>query len=76
MATIYILSENGDIKKTAEYSIGPKAALIAFVRQMAGDYNTMSYPENIPGMRESTTAADHWYFDDTRYNQVIAAYPS
>ena len=79
---IYILEEgNPQMRKVAEYSTSPKEALVAYVEQFVFEnFNTWEYPEKIEGMRESSTLADHWYFDlwkskGYKRNSVIAAYP-
>ena len=80
---IYRLTEgsSGRLEKVAEYSLSPKKALVAFIKQsIEGDMQTWRYPEEIAGMRESQTVPDHWYFDHfakdaTDRNYVLASYP-
>lgn len=64
------------IKELCQYSVEPKKALIAFLRQQDGDYHTWDYPDNIKGIRESLTKEDHWYYDDIKNKRIIAAYPA
>lgn len=79
---IYKLKEGDpDIKRVAEYSLPPKQALVAYIEQnYRNNTNTWEYPEIIKGMRESSTLADHWYYDvakarGDKENAVISAYP-
>ncbi len=83
MSTIWVLKDGDpDMKKVAEYSLPPKAALVAYIEQnINNNLNTWEYPEHIEGMRESELLADHWYFDlwksrGAEFNGVVAAYPS
>lgn len=83
MTMIYELVEGEpDIKKVAEYSLPPKQALVCYVRQhLFHDFNTSSYPQIVPGMRESDTVMEHWYYDNysvspLKRNSVLAAYPA
>ncbi len=80
MTTIYKLPDGGSLMRVASYSLPPKKALVAYIKQEQGDFQTWKYPEIIQGMRESESARDHWYFDFTKTrgykeNAVIAAYP-
>ena len=76
MTTIYELSEyDGAIRKKAEYSLPPKKALVCYIQQCNGNFNTWEYPDHLPGMRESKTVPDHWYYDDIENRRVVAAYP-
>lgn len=78
LSMIYELKEgNPDIRKRAEYTIEPKKALVAFIMQdIFKNYNTWEYPEELKGMKESSTVKDHWYYDDYKGRRVIAAYPA
>ena len=83
MSTIWMLEEGDpNPKLVAEYSLPPKAALVAYVEQKyRNNLNTWEYPEQLEGMRESSTLADHWYYDlfktrGDKINAVVAAYPS
>ncbi len=71
MTDIKLLTDNG-IKTVATFSIDCKRALIAFIRQLRGDYQTWTYPEHIDGMYESTTRKGVWYFEDG--NNVYGAF--
>ena len=77
MTNIYELKEGvGFVRLVAVYSLDPKAALVAYIRQsIYKDFETWTYPEEIPGMRESDTVKDHWYYDDHAGRRVISAYP-
>lgn len=77
MSTIYACDEKtGKINRLCSYSISPKRALVTFIMQfLRRNYNTWEYPDSIPGMRESSTVKDHWYFDDFENQRVLAAYP-
>ena len=81
VSMIYMLEEGKEMSQVASYSLPPKEALVCFIKQyLEGDYSTWLYPESIPGMRESTTVPDHWYYDIFRgrngdVNAVLAAYP-
>ncbi len=74
---IYELCEgNSFARMVATYSLEPKAAMVAYIRQsIHKDFNTWNYPEEIPGMRMSDTVKDHWYYDDPAGRRVICAYP-
>ena len=81
-STIYELRENEgpELKKRAVYSLPPKKAIVCYIEQVLfHNTNTWDYPEEIEGMRQSSTVADHWYFDEFRdrhgVNGVLAAYP-
>ena len=79
---IWILEEGRGYRCVAEYSLPPKAALVAYIKQnIENDFNTWDYPELIEGMRESDTVSDHWYYDlcksrGASCNGVLAAYPN
>lgn len=81
LSSIYVLEEGMTLRKTAEYTLPPKQALVAYIKQVLfNDYNTWTYPEIVEGMRESDTLADHWYFDKKKgkfggREAVFAAYP-
>ena len=61
-------------EKVAEYSLTPKEALVNFIEQfLKGNYQFWKYPEEIKGMRESSTAPGNWYYDTG--DTVYAAYP-
>ena len=82
MTTIYEIKEGStDVRRKASYSLEPKKAMVAYIEQHLNyNYNTWEYPEIIEGMRESSTVADHWYYDlfkgrNAEYNGVISAYP-
>ena len=81
LSTIFKLEEGKGICRVASYSLSPKKALVCFIKQyLEGDFDTSRYPEDIPGMRESDTVPDHWYYDLFRgkngdVNAVLAAYP-
>lgn len=78
---IYVLEEGKGYRKAAEYSLPPKQALVAFIKQtLENNFNTWDYPETVEGMRESSTIKDHWYYDvfksrGAKMNATIAAYP-
>lgn len=79
---IWILEEGKGYRCAAEYSLPPKAAMVAYIKQyVENNWNTWEYPDVIEGMRESDTVADHWYFDlykskGAKMNANIAAYPN
>ena len=73
---IFALDEKtGKIEKKALFSLSPQNAMVAFVRQSEGDFHTWNYPEKLPGMRQSKTVSNHWYYDDIKNARVLAAYP-
>lgn len=74
-SVIYELEENGNITEKAIYTCDSKKALINYIMQYKkNNWNDWMYPETLPGIRESKTVKDHWYFD---YNNiVIASYPA
>ena len=77
MTNIFTMDEqSGKIMRTASYSLDPKQALIAYVMQSRGNMNTWEYPTDLQGIRESTKAANHFYYDDIKHNLIIAAYPA
>lgn len=47
--------KTGNIERKAEYSLDPKKALICYIEQKKGNFDTWEYPEHIDGMRESPT---------------------
>jgi len=65
----------------AEYAQPPKKALVNYIMQyIKNEWNTRLYPDDIEGIRESDTVADHFYYDVFRgrngnENAVYAAYP-
>lgn len=61
--TIWELKENGTIERKSTYTLDSKRALIAFAEQHKGNNNTWTYPEIIPGMRQSKSKPDNWYID-------------
>ena len=67
--------KTGVISTVAVFALPAKAALVAFIQQMNGNYNTWDYPKVPKGMRESPTAADHWYFDDISRCRVLSSHP-
>lgn len=74
---IYTLDEKtGKIEKRASYSIEPKRALICYIMQQEKNFNTWAYPDHIQGIRESDREPNHFYYDDIKNCQVIAAYPA
>ncbi len=50
VSTIFRLCSDGEIIEEATYTLPPKQALVAFVRQLQGNWETWTYPEEIPGM--------------------------
>ena len=75
--SVYSMDEkSGVIIIVADYSIEPKKALIAYVMQQQGDWNTWTYPDHIEGIRESAKAKNHYYYDDLANNRILAAYPN
>ncbi|MCD8109258.1 MAG: hypothetical protein LUE14_04050 [Clostridiales bacterium] len=77
MTDIYELKEGStDMRRVATYSIPPKVAMVAYVEQeIFHNRHSWEYPEILPGMRESDTVPDHWYYDAVNPHRVIAAYP-
>jgi hypothetical protein len=76
MTNIFVMDEqSGKIMIKATYSLDPKRAIIAYIMQSRSNWNTWEYPEDIAGIRESTKAANHFYYDDIKHNLIIAAYP-
>lgn len=76
MTQIYEMNERtGHIENKAVYSLGPKAAMIAYIEQKHGNMSTWNYPKHIEGIRESQTVKGHFYFDDIPNGVIIAAYP-
>ena len=77
LSFIFELKENGDggVRKIAEYTLPPKKAMVNFIMQSRGNYNTWEYPETIKGIRQSDTVPDLWYFDDIANKRVLASYP-
>lgn len=75
LSLIYELDEQGNIQKKAEYTVTSKQALINYIMQFKKkNFNTWTYPETLPGIRESKTVKNHWYYDQD--NIVIASYPA
>ena len=70
ITTIYILWDNGNIEEIAEYSMEPKKALIAFLQQTRGNYNTYDYPSDMVGIYERL---DRFYYIDISNNRTIGA---
>ena len=68
--TIYSLWDNGHIEEIAEYSLEPKKALIAFLQQTRGNYNTMDYPSDMVGIYKRL---DRFYYVDIANNRTIGA---
>ncbi len=69
---IYELPEDGKIRQAAVYTIEPKKALIAYIRQsIFKDFHTWEYPETIKGMRQTN---GRWYYDHGK--TVIGALPA
>jgi ABC-type Mn2+/Zn2+ transport system ATPase subunit len=74
--TIYEMEErSGKITRKAEYTIEPQKAIIAYIQQKRGNYNTWTYPATMEGIRESQTVKNHFYYDDIPNNIIIAVYP-
>ena len=67
---IYSLWDNGIIEEIAEYSLAPKAALIAFLQQKKGNYSTWDYPSDRVGIYERF---DRFYYIDLKNNRTIGA---
>jgi hypothetical protein len=78
MTNIYVMDEKtGKIEMTCAYSVGPKQAMINYIMQyIKHNWNVWQYPEQIDGVRESTKAKDHFYYDDIRHGKIIASYPA
>lgn len=70
ITTIYILWDNGNIEEIAEYYMEPKKALIAFLQQTRGNYNTMDYPSDMVGIYKRL---DRFYYIDIANNRTIGA---
>lgn len=68
--TIYSLWDNGIIEEIAEYSLEPKTALIAFLQQTRGNYNTWDYPSDMIGIYKRL---DRFYYIDIANNRTIGA---
>ena len=82
-STIWVLEEGDpNMRMVAKYSKPPKEALICWIQQnICKNPNTWQYPDDMKGLRESSTLSDHWYFDLFKsrgdiMNGVVAAYPS
>ena len=81
-STIYELKEGASApEKKAVYSLPPQKALVCYIVQfLKHDMNTAGYPDKISGMRESSVAKNHWYYDESAsvfgVNGVLAAYPN
>lgn len=71
-STIYALWDNGIITELVEYSAEPKTALIAFIHQTRGNYNTWDYPAHMPGIIERR---GRFYYMDPINNRTIASMP-
>lgn len=85
MSKILSLKEGeSGIKELAIYSLPPKKAMVCFIEQfIRKNFNTWEYPEEIEGMRESTTVGNHWYYDVPKmdgngisFDTAFAAYPA
>jgi hypothetical protein len=85
MSKILSLKEGeSGIKELAIYSLPPKKAMVCFIEQFINkNWNTWEYPEEIEGMRESTTVGNHWYYDVPKmdgngisFDTAFAAYPA
>lgn len=50
VSKIFRLCSDGEIIEEATYTLPPKQALVAFVQQLQGNWETWTYPEEIPGM--------------------------
>lgn len=71
---IYVLTPDGVITRKAQYSLNPKKALINYIMQYArNNWNDWTYPDTLPGIRESNTVKNHYYYDHG--DNVIASYP-
>ena len=77
MTTIYELKEGvGFARMVAVYPLEPKAAMVASIYQcIHKDFNTMDYPDEVPGMRQSDTLEDHWYYSDRAGQRMLSAFP-
>ena len=63
---IYSLEENnGKVIEESVYSLPPKQALIAFVKQLKNDFNTWLYPVNMDGIWESKRIKGVYYYYDS-----------
>ena len=73
---IYEMDEKtGKIERKAEYSCEPKQALICYIEQKKGNYNTWEYPKHIDGVRESPTLKNHFYYDSIKKRKIFTSYP-
>lgn len=77
MTDIYELNEGStDIHCVASFSLPPDKAMVTYIEQgIFGNMNTGTYPDILPGMRESRIIPGHWYYDAQNPDRVIAAYP-
>lgn len=54
MTDIYEIAANGSgARKVAVYSLPPEKALVAYLRQKTGDFDTWAYPETLTGITKS-----------------------
>ena len=76
ISCVYELKEGvPGMRKLAEFSVPPKQALINYIHYSSGNSCTWDYPTDMPGIRESKTAPDHFYYDDLKHKRVLASYP-
>ena len=69
---IYTLEDSGRISEVSQYSLPPKAALIAYIEQSKGNYHTWDYPADLDGIYHRF---DRYYFRDEKKQNDIWRYP-
>ena len=69
---IYTLEDSGRISEVSQYSLPPKAALIAYIEQSKGNYCTWDYPSDLDGIYHRF---DRYYFRDEKSKMIFGAIP-
>ena len=72
MTKILRMTKEGP-KQVAIYSMDTKQAIIAYVLQAQGNWNTWEYPDTLPLLRR--TSRGNWIYDDEANGLTVAAYP-
>lgn len=65
----------GNVAELAVYSLPCKQAMIAFIKQSLGNFNTSAYPSKMEGIKNSALFPDNVHFYDADNQRTLYARP-
>lgn len=67
-------TESKEVNLLATYCFDSKKAMVSFIKEQEGDFNTCNYPNIIEGMRESKIKKHGWLFDDLKNERTLVSF--